>query len=306
MDRPPSIAVVGSLNFDYIARVTRLPHPGETVPAKNLQRLFGGKGANQAVAAVRQGLHVEMIGAVGSDGEPYLEYLQREGIGIQGIAMHPHALTGSALIGVDAAAENFIIVAPEANGLVTAEWVRSQAATISSASVVLLQFEVPMPAIVEAVRIANAAGVPVLLNPSPLLPNFPHAELQIEYLIVNESEAAQWFSAPLASLAEDAVARRTALGNVKHCILTRGAQPTLCFTQDASFEVATLPVTPVDTVGAGDAFAGAFAACIANRCGLQESIAYANKAGALTTLKPGAQAASPSRERIAAWNGNAL
>lgn len=301
MTQRPSIVVVGSLNFDYIARVARLPQPGETVPAANLQRLFGGKGANQAVAAARQGMCVEMIGSVGSDGAAYLEHLQREGVGIQGLAMQSDALTGSALIGVDSGAENFIIVAPEANGLLTVEWVRAQAATIASASVLLLQFEVPMPAIVEAVRIANEAGVPVLLNPSPLLPNFPHAELQIEYLIVNESEAAQWFSAPLASLIEDAAARRTALGNVKHCILTRGAQSTLCFTQDASFEVATLPVTPVDTVGAGDAFAGALAACIANRCGLQESITYANKAGALTTLKPGAQAASPTREEIASW-----
>jgi ribokinase len=285
--------------MDYIATVKRLPAAGETVPASTLVRQFGGKGANQAVAAARQAARVSMVGCVGADetGRAYRRRLRAEGINTHGLFTTGKVLTGSALIAVDDSAENLIIVVPGANGQLTASAIRSQRSRITRADILLLQFEVPMAAILEAVRLANRSGVPVVVNPSPVCNGFAWGKCKVNTLVVNAGEAQTIFNLQLARLAARVSVWRKALARkrISRLIVTRGSRPTICLTATEFFKVPTLPVKPVDTVGAGDAFAGALAARLAEGADLATAVRFANCAGALATLKAGAQEAIPTR-----------
>jgi ribokinase len=291
--------VVGSLNLDYIASVTRLPRPGETVPAQHLLQRFGGKGANQAVAAARQGAAVSLIGCVGDDdgGRAYRARLKGEGIEVSGLSIASRALTGTALIAVEQTAENLIIVAPEANGQLKPAAVREQESRLRAAALVLLQLEIPLPTVLFTIRLANRYGVPVVLNPSPLRPDFPWGKVKLDTLIVNAGEAQEVFGREVPARSSELSTWSGMLEErgVKNLIITRGAEPTLALNADELFEVPVLKVKPVDTVGAGDAFAGALAARRAEGLDLRTAIGYANCAGALATLKAGAQEAIPDR-----------
>ena len=293
------VAVVGSLNVDYVVFVDRLPQPGETLPASKLLRFFGGKGANQAIAAARQGAHVSLIGCVGSDeqGHAYRRRLEVEGIDTTGLATASDILTGTALISVDRSGENTIVVAPGANGEMTPGALRAQARLIASADVVLLQFEIPLPALLAAVRLADKVGVPVVLNPSPMHAGFPWGRLPLHAVLVNAGEAHALFGLHPGRLTSMLPAWRRAMlqKKIRSLIITRSAEPTLCLTATDFLEVPTLPVRPVDTVGAGDAFAGAFASRFAEGMDLPHCIRVANVAAALATLKKGAQEGMPNR-----------
>jgi ribokinase len=295
----PRVVVVGSLNLDYIASVEKLPTPGETVAAWGLIRRFGGKGANQAVAAARQGAKASLIGCVGDDddGRAYCKQLKAEGIDVAAITRTGRALTGTALIAVAGNAENIIIVAAGANGRLTAASIRGAESLIAKAGVVLLQFEIPMATTMAVVRLANRLGVPVVLNPSPLREGFPWSKCKLDTLIVNAGEAQAIFGLPAEGFAQRRRDWTNALAQclVAHLIITRGAQSTVFLSATEYLEVPTLKVQPVDTVGAGDAFAGTFATCRAEGLDLLSAIRLANCAGALTTLKPGAQEAIPTR-----------
>jgi len=292
--------VVGSLNIDLIARVHRLPGPGETVAAHTLLRRFGGKGANQAVAAARQGAAVTMIGCVGddADGAAYRKHLAvQEKINVQIIKRIASEPTGTALIAVDDQGQNNIVVAAGANAKLTTSVVRTSAGVIRRAQVLLLQLEIPLPAVLAAMRIANAASVPVVFNPSPLRHDFLWGRIALHTVIVNELEARQIFGGPVGDIKKNLGEWRRLLveRRITQLLVTRGAQSTLCLTSERHFTIPTLKVKPVDTVGAGDAFAGTFAARLAEGYRLEEAIARANCAGALTTLKPGAHDSMPTR-----------
>lgn len=292
----PKIAVVGSLNVDYTAFVARLPRPGETVSATNLVRRFGGKGANQALAAARQGARVAMIGAVGgdADGRSYREYFSAQSIDCGGVAVVKGVPTGTAWIAVDAAAENFIVVVPGANGTLTPAAVRRQRTRIESSDALLLQWEVPHPALLEAIRIASRAGVRVVMNPSPLRDGFPWGEVRLDTVIVNAGEAASLFGIDFRGGVKLSAGLLDEFG-IGRLIVTRGAKSTMLISDSHVVEVPTMRVTPVDTVGAGDAFAGTFAARIAAGEEASAAVAAANCAAALATLKIGAQEAIPTR-----------
>jgi ribokinase len=294
----PDVVVVGSLNLDYIAGVERLPAAGETVIADSLILRFGGKGANQAVAAARQGSRVAMIGCLGADshGKAYLKRLREEHIATAGIYSTQQTLTGTALIAVDRNAENTIVVAPGANGELKPAYIRARRQLIRIARLVLLQFEIPMATVIEAVKLANRSNVPVVLNPSPFRKHFPWGACRVDALIVNSGEATAIFKRRLDHLATRLSSWRRDLAqkNIEHLVITRGPAPTLCITAEDWFEVPALRVKPLDTVGAGDAFAGAFVARRAKGDDLRTAIQYANCAGALATLKPGAQESIPT------------
>src|SRR5215831_10732014 len=228
------VVVAGSLNVDYIATVSRLPVAGETVPATGLVRRFGGKGANQAVAAARQGAAVDMIGCLGidSEGSSYVERLRAEGIGVNGISTTSKALTGTALIAVDRTAENIIVVASGANAYLKRAALRARRESISSADALLLQLEVPLDSVIEAVRIANRSDVPVVFNPSPWSQGFPWGEYNIDTLIVNAVEAQAIFGLRLDAIPSTLPTWRKQLANrcVTQLIITRGAKPTIYIT----------------------------------------------------------------------------
>ncbi len=283
------IVVVGSLNVDHTLRVPHIPAPGETLAASGMLTCFGGKGANQAVAAARAGGAVSMIGCVGEDdfGARYMEALENEGIDTTGIVRSAMP-TGSAFIAVDDRGENSIIVNAGANHAITPEDVEKHAGLIRGADALLLQLECPLAVVQRAADIARDAGVRVVLNPSPLSAEYLAARFAVDVLIVNEGEAVQ--ITPNRNLSE---------AMCRHLIITRGAESTLSITEDGVTEIAPPKVTPLDTVGAGDTFAGAFA--VASSEGRGDAIRFANAAGALATLKAGAQPAIPTRGEIEAF-----
>lgn len=285
----PRIVVVGSLNVDHTLRVPHIPAPGETLTSSSMLTCFGGKGANQAVAAARAGGAVSMIGCVGQDdyGARYIEALESEGIHTKGV-LRSSLPTGTALIAVDDRGENSIIVNAGANHAITPEDIERHAELIRGADALLLQLECPLAVVQRAAEIARAAGVRVILNPSPLSAEYLAARFAVDTLIVNEGEAAQ--ITPGRNLAE---------AMCRHLIITQGAESTLSITHKGAEEFAPPKVTPVDTVGAGDTFAGAFA--VASSEGRGNAIRFANAAGALATLKAGAQPAIPQRDEIEAF-----
>jgi ribokinase len=292
------VVVVGSLNADIIATVDRLPKAGETLAASGLIRRFGGKGANQALAARKQGAPVTMIGCVGADadGAAYRERFEKAGIDCQHVRMISRQPTGTALIAVDAKAENLIVVAAGANGSVSPAAIRKAKPEIETCGALLAQLEVPVPAVVAAMKTANREGVPVVFNPSPFRRDFPWGGVLIDVAIVNETEAEQLFRKPASDLPKNpakwrAAMRRRRMGAL---IVTRGAKPTLLLTTNDCVTIPSTKVEPIDTVGAGDAFAGVFTAHLAGGATLEDAVRYGNAAGALATLRTGAQEALPS------------
>ncbi|MEM6916612.1 MAG: PfkB family carbohydrate kinase, partial [Verrucomicrobiota bacterium] len=207
--------------------------------------------------------------------------------------------TGSAFITVDQSGENMIVISPGANAKLRPDDLKSGRSLLESCQALLGQFETPSEVLVEAASVANRENIPVVINPSPMQLDFPWHLIQTDYLIVNEGEAVEVLG--FLPLSEDPSTLRQRLHElrVEHLVVTRGASPTLVFSRTGeSFEVETLPVLPVDTVGAGDAFAGCFTARIAAGEDLEDSIRAANCAGALTTLGPGAQDPIPDREKV--------
>lgn len=300
MTEAKSVAVIGSLNIDYFTRVESLPAPGETVCSDSLDLFRGGKGANQAIAASRQGCEIVFIGVVGNDehGKKYLKALEKEGIDTAHIDSVKGS-TGAAFITVDRSGENMIVISSGANSSLTREHIKAKTKQISSAGAVLGQFEVPVPTILEAARIANQNDVPVIINPSPVEKAFPWQEIRTDYLLVNEHEANEVLGFTPWNEEVSLVRQRLHELRIENLIVTRGGDDTLVFNRgEEVVSIPTLPVLPIDTVGAGDAFAGCFAARIANGEPLHDALAAANCAGALTTLGAGAQNPIPDRERV--------
>lgn len=299
MNRTPIVVVVGSLNMDRTFRVPRIPAPGETLTASGAFSCFGGKGANQAVAAARAGAQVRMVGCVGDDddAERYRIRLAGEGIETAAICTAAGLPTGSAFITVDDAGENAIVVHPGANHALTPGMVEEAAFSFEHADVVLLQLECPLPAVRWAAELARAAGATVILNPSPWDAALRSAGVPVDVCIVNAREA----RALTGCNPEGLTPASAEAAGCATLVVTRGADPTLVISSAGDvIEVAPPPVTPVDTVGAGDTFAGAFAVARAECRSLGEAVGFANRAAALSTQRPGAQDAIPTRDMILA------
>jgi ribokinase len=280
------VCVVGSVNMDLTAHVQTLPRPGETVLASSLTHSPGGKGGNQAVAAVRAGAQVQFVGAVGDDAaaEQLRAHLLANDVGLNGTVTVAGA-SGTAIIVVAADAENTIVVAPGANGrlILDAENVR---AAIADCDVLLTQLEIPVPAALTAARQARSAGAVVMVNASPAgQDSGALAELAsvAEVVVVNESEADQWPWRPT------------------HLVVTLGARGARYTGADGEFEVSAPAVTAVDTTGAGDVFAGVLAAHWPQTLDSTQrlrALRRAAAAGALATLVPGAGDCAPDSEAI--------
>lgn len=297
--------IVGTLNVDHVWRVAALPRPGETILAETVQREWGGKGANQAVAAARQGAAVTMVGAVGddADGRLYVEHLQRKGIDPAAVAKIPGVATGTAHVYVDPRGENLIVVDRGANGRLEPAHVAAALAELQRQDVVAVQLECSLEAAVEALRQASRRGARALLNASPVNPGFPWGEVDLDTVIVNQHECRACFGASGNELASKRDDQRLGLlreRRVRQILVTNGANPTLRIGMTEVQSVPAYPVDPVDTVGAGDTFAGVVAASLAAGAGWSETIRYANVAAALSTLTPGAQRGIPTRAQVRA------
>jgi ribokinase len=249
------VVVVGSLNMDLVARAQRLPRAGETLPGESFSTVPGGKGANQAVAVARLGGSVAMIGNVGDDdyGRQLHRALYVEGIDCQGVSTCPGVSSGVALITVDAASQNCIVIIPGGNGLLTPQSVQRFDALLQAAEVVICQLEVPVDTVAWTLARARELGKQVILNPAPATGPLPADWFaRIDYLTPNESEAEALTGVAVTDQdsARRAGERLLQLGAGK-VIITLGARGALLMTAQGHQHYPAPVVQPLDTTAAG-------------------------------------------------------
>ena len=275
--RRPSIGVVGSCNVDLVVRCVELPRPGETVMGADVQRLPGGKGANQASAAARLGAHVSMIASVGDDesGTWLLSRLLQHGIDLSAVHRTTRA-TGTAFITVDQHGENQIVVSSGANSDLDVSSV-----AFDDFDVVLAQMEISQLVIEEAAKRSRA----FILNVAPARPVTRETLARCAVVIANEVEA--------SSLDLDVL---------EHCVVTLGARGAVHLQHGREVaRIEAAPIVPLDTVGAGDVFCAAYALRFAQGAPATEALRFAVAAGSLATLGLGAQGALPTADEVERW-----
>lgn len=298
------IVVLGSLNMDLVVRAERIPRPGETVPGEGFATIPGGKGANQAAAAARLGGDVAMIGRVGNDsfGGLLLENMRSQGVDVSHITRDPQAASGIAMITIDARGENAIVIAPGANGRVNVEDVHTARDLLAQARYLIMQFEIPLPVVRQAIALAQELGVRVILNPAPARPVEPDFVRGVYCLVANESEAQLLSGVEVAGLPSAKRAGEALLNlGVPVAIITLGAQGALLVTAEGSIHVPARRVEVVDTTAAGDAFIGGLTVALLQGFPLVEAVRYATCAGTLATTVLGAQTSLPSAEQVWAF-----
>jgi ribokinase len=294
-----SIIVFGSINIDLVATAPRLPVAGETLLGEDFFKVPGGKGANQAVALARLGIPTHLVGRVGpqSFGVELVNNLQASGVQTDNIFVDKNVTSGVAIITVDYAGENQIIVIPGANGRVNQEDVERLSHLLPEATLLLLQLEIPIAAVVAAAQAARNANIKVILDPAPAQSDLP-AELYplIDIITPNEVEAGQLVGFPVDGEQKAAEAAAILLQRgVKCAIVKLGAKGVFCATAEEKFFVPAFPVHTIDTVAAGDAFNGGLAAALFQGFSLKQAVTWGTAAGALATTKPGAQTSLPDR-----------
>lgn len=301
----PSVIVFGSINMDLVVQSPRLPIPGETLVGHKFFTAPGGKGANQAVAIARLGISTQMVGRVGGDsfGDELINSLQTAGVQTDYVLVDETTSSGVAAIAVDDAGENQIIVIPGANGRVDFTDVERLKSLLPKATALLLQFEIPIPAIVAAAQAAKQARVTVILDPAPAQKNLPQEVYPlIDIITPNEIEVGQLVGFPVDGLEAAAKAADVLLERgVGTAIIKQGAKGAFCASKKETFSVRAFPVTVVDTVAAGDAFNGGLAAALVSGLSLQQAVVWGAAAGALAATKSGAQSSMPDRETFNAF-----
>jgi len=300
-----TIVVLGSINIDLVAKVPRFPLPGETVSGTDFFTSAGGKGANQAVAAARLGLSTHLVGRVGADafGQQLLHGLKENQVQCDRISIDDSTHSGVAVISVDAEGENQIAVIPGANGRINGDDVQRLQDLLPQARALLLQLEIPMPAVISAARSAKEAGVPVILDPAPA-PNDIPPELYplIDIITPNELEASQLTNLSVDSPQTAAAAAEVLLERgAKQAIVTLGAKGVFCATGKETFAIPAFDVPVVDTVGAGDAFNGGLAAALAADLSLGQAAIWGAAAAALAVSGAGGMPAMPDRPTFEAF-----
>jgi ribokinase len=294
-----ALIVFGSINMDLVARTPRLPAPAETITGHEFFTAAGGKGANQAVAAAKLGVATTMVGRVGGDGfgSELLQNLQAAGVETAGVLVDPDVSSGVAIIAVDDAAQNNIIIVPGANGRVSESDVARLAEHLPNCDALLLQLEVPLSATIAAAKLARQRGVTVILDPAPAQPLPDDLYTHIDIITPNEVEAAQLVGFPVTT-PDDAFNAADALlaRGVATAIIKMGALGVVYATQSGERDfVPAFPVQATDTTAAGDAFNGGFAAALLEDLPLAQAVRWGAAAGALSATKAGAQPSMPTR-----------
>jgi ribokinase len=301
MAKQAKIAVVGSANVDLVTFNDTFPRPGETIFGKKFDMGFGGKGANQAVAAGRCGASVGMVAKVGSDllGPATIKNFESQGIDARYVGIAEGISTGVAPIFVDPSGQNSIVVITGANDTLSPEDVDAAAPLLSQADTILLQFEIPMATVYHTIQFAKSKGIRCILNPAPFRPSDFQEVAPVDYFVPNESEAEAITGFPVHTI-EDAgkCAEYLLARGLSHVVITLGERGSLLATGKGLESIPAFKVDPIDTTGAGDAFIGSFAVFLGEGLTDQEALTRASLYAALSTTRVGTQKSFPSREEF--------
>ena len=297
-----AVMVLGSINLDMVARIDRVPQAGETRMAEGFQTSPGGKGANQALAAVRMGAQTHLFGMVGDDAFAMqaLRFLRQDGVDLSQIGVTKEHATGLALIVVEHNGQNAITVVPGANSAVGADVLKSLARSLGPRDILVVQNEIPVEVTERAMIMAREVRARILWDPAPASRNFPRSMFHATIIAPNQGEAEVILGTPIPDVraakqaAQQLRARGAEVGVVK-----LGEQGVAWATARGVFYLPAEPVQAIDAVGAGDAFAGALAACIDRGDSVGDAIRIANRAAALSTSRMGAQASFAWEKEVA-------
>jgi ribokinase len=300
------ILVLGSSNVDLIFRIPRFHQPGETIKGQNLVTAFGGKGANQAIAANRLGGKVSFITKLGTDsyGKAYLKYFAENGLPRKYLLKDKELPTGIALIEVNPQGENRIIVSPGANGFLTTKDLKRLARAWRQIGVFVTQLEIPLPTVRMALEMAKHNGALTLLNPSPFTPLSSEILSFVDFLVPNEWEAQSLTGIKMKGDPDiHKMAKRLLSRGVKNVVITLGPKGLFFKNRNGEIWMEAFKVKAVDTTAAGDAFMGGLACGLSEGKLIPELLRFASGAGALAATKLGAQPSLPLREDLERFLG---
>jgi ribokinase len=295
------ILVMGSANVDFILKIPRFHKPGETIIGESFVTAFGGKGANQAMAAKRLGGRTGLLAKVGADpyGRSYYRYLTQNGFERKFLLVDEKIPTGIALIEVSSDGENRIIVSPGANGTLGPKDLEKFFPAFQEAGVFVAQLEIPIGSVLKGLKMAKKAGAATLLNPAPAHPIAQDLLPFVDYLTPNETEAEILTGVKIKKEKDIAAAAAKLLDRgVKNVVITLGGRGAFFKSRETEIWAEPFRVQPVDTTAAGDAFVGALACGLAEERQIPEILEFANAAGALATTKLGAQPSLPTLKEV--------
>lgn len=295
------IVVIGSSNVDLIMRMDRLPEKGETVTDAEFFQVYGGKGANQAVGAVRAGGNVAFVNCVGDDAytPQMLENFRNDGLDIRFVFQETGIASGHALVMIGGEGNNYLSVAPGANYKLTPELIDRAIPVIDEAAMIIMQYEIPAETIKYVFEIAELKGIPVLWNFAPARSFDLSYVAQTTILVVNETEAA-FLSGRKVETDEEvefAALKLREMG-AKLVIITLGKRGAFALSEKEKVVVHAFKVEAVDTTSAGDVFCGSFAVATIEGKSLTESLRFASAASAICVTRIGAQPSAPGRKEI--------
>jgi len=295
------ILVAGSSNTDMVIKTNNFPAPGETILGGRFLMNAGGKGANQAVAAARLGGFVTFVGKIGDDifGRQAVQQLKDEGINVDFVAVDPENPSGVALITVDSKGENSIVVAPGSNGTLSSADFDKAIAELEDSEFVLMQLEIPIPTVEHIARLAVQKHKKVVLNPAPAAKLSDELLKNLYIITPNETEA-ELLTGIKVTDEQSALKAATQLHKkgVEVVIITMGSAGAFLLS-NGKYEIISAPkVEAIDTTAAGDTFNGALVVALSEGKTIEESIAFANKAAAISVTRIGAQSSVPYRKEI--------
>ena len=296
-----NLVVLGSINADHILNLETFPTPGETVTGNQYQVAFGGKGANQAVAAGRSGANIAFIACTGDDdtGERVRKQLASDNIDIAPVSVVAGESTGVALIFVNAEGENVIGIHAGANAALTTERVEAQRGIIAGAEALLMQLESPVESVLAAAKIAHENHTSVVLNPAPACVLSDELLALVDIITPNETEAEKLTGIRVEN---DDDAARAALAlhdkGIGTVIITLGSRGVWASVNGEGRRVPGFKVKAIDTIAAGDTFNGALVTALLEGKAMDNAIRFAHAAAAIAVTRKGAQPSVPWRKEI--------